>query len=177
MSSLLKNIIRFILFIFLQVYVLNEVPPLHQFIVPYLYFLFILWLPYSLGRFGLLLLSFAFGMTLDYFTGTPGLHAAPCALIAYLRPFLLNLLIPQEGKEQSYAEPSPKSMGWAPYALYAGLLTFIHHFYLVLIEWLQFGDFLYFLGKVTGTTLISLLLILVSELIFFRKAKYRTNAA
>jgi hypothetical protein len=39
MSNLLKNIIRFILFIVIQVLILNEVPPLHQFIVPYLYFL------------------------------------------------------------------------------------------------------------------------------------------
>ncbi|MFX9688461.1 hypothetical protein ABTO93_19905, partial [Acinetobacter baumannii] len=85
-------------------------------------------------------------------TGTMGLHAAACVLIAYIKPFLLSLLIPQETTEQSYAEPSINSMGWAPYSLYAGLLTFIHHFYLVLLEWLQFGSFTYFLGKVTATT-------------------------
>ena len=42
MSKLLKNIIRYILFIFVQVFVLFQVNPLHQFIVPYLYFLYIL---------------------------------------------------------------------------------------------------------------------------------------
>jgi len=177
MSSVVKNIIRFILFILLQVYVLDKVPPLHQFIVPYLYFLFILWLPFNINRFLLLIIAFLFGLTLDYFTGTPGLHAAPCTLIAYLRPFLLNLLIPQETTEQSYVEPSIKSMGWAPYSLYVALLTFIHHLYLVLIEWLQFGNFIYFIGKVGCTTAVSLLLIFITELLFFRKAKFRTNAA
>lgn len=118
-----------------------------------------------------------FGLSLDYFTGTPGLHAACCTLIAYIRPFLLNVLIPQETTEQSYLEPSIKSMGWAPYSLYVLILTLIHHVYLVLIEWLQFGNFLYFLGKVLGTTAISLLLIFITEMLFFRKAKYRTNAA
>jgi hypothetical protein len=98
-------------------------------------------------------------------------------LIAYIRPYLLNLLLPQETIEQSYAEPGVNSMGWAPYAVYVGLLTFIHHFYLVLIEWLQFGDFVYFLGKVIGTTLVSFMMIVLSELLFFRKGKYRTNAA
>ncbi len=176
MSNILKNIIRFILFIIIQVFVLNNVPPLHQFIVPYLYFLYILWLPFNINRFFLLIVAFAFGLTLDYFTGTPGLHAAPCVLIAFIRPFLLNLLIPQETTEQSYIEPSIKSMGWAPYSLYAFLLTFFHHFYLVLIEWLQFGNFLYFIGKVIGTTAISLLLIFISEMLFFRKARFRTNA-
>jgi hypothetical protein len=175
MSNLLKNIIRFILFIVIQVLILNEVPPLHQFIVPYLYFLFILWLPFNINRFWLLIISFIFGLTLDYFTGTLGLHAAPCVLIAYLRPLLLNLLIPQETTEQSYIEPAPKSMGWAPYGLYVGLLTFTHHFYLVLIEWLQFGNFMYFIGKVLGTTAVSLLLIFITELLFTRKGRYRTG--
>ncbi len=177
MSDLFKNIIRFILFLFVQVYVLSRVPSLHQFITPYLYFLFILWLPFSINRWLLLIVAFAFGMSTDYFLGTPGLHAAPCVLIAYLRPFLLNLFIAQESTEQSFVEPSVKSMGWGPYSFYIALLTFIHHFYLVLIEWLSFGTFLYFIGKVAATTGVSLLLIFITEMLFFRKAKYRTNAA
>lgn len=175
MSTLLKNIIRFVLFIVVQVFVLNQIPPLHQFVVPYLYFLFILWLPFNINRIGLLVVSFVFGLTLDYFTGTYGLHAAPCVLIAYIRPFLLNLLIPKDTAEQSYIEPSRKSMGWAPYALYVSLLTFVHHFYLVLIEWLQFGNFVYFIGKVAATTGISLLLIFLAELLFPRKGRYRAG--
>ncbi|MFY7964832.1 MAG: rod shape-determining protein MreD [Chitinophagaceae bacterium] len=145
--------------------------------MPYLYFLFILWLPFSINRWFLLLVSFSFGMTVDYFLGTPGLHAAPCVLIAYLRPFLLNLFIAQESTEQSFVEPSVRSMGWGPYSLYIALLTFIHHFYLVFIEWLSFGSFLYFLGKVVATTLASLVLIFITEMLFFRKGKYRTNTA
>jgi len=177
MSLLVKNIIRFILFILVQVYVLSQIPPLHQFISPYLYFLFILWLPFNISRFGLLLISFLLGITLDYFLGTHGLHAAPCVLIGYLRPFLINILISQEGAELNYAEPSIKSMGFAPYSLYVLVFTFIHHFYLVLIEWLEFGNFLYFLGKVMATTGISLLLIFIAEMLFFRKQKFRTNTA
>ena len=175
MNSLLKNIIRFVLFILFQVYILDQIPPLHQFIVPYLYFLYILWLPFNINRFLLLVISFLFGLSLDYFTGTYGLHAAPCVLIAYIRPFLLNLLIPKDTAEQSYIEPGRKSMGWAPYALYVTILSFVHHFYLVLIEWLQFGNFVYFLGKVAGTTAISLLMIFLVEMLFARKGRYRAN--
>jgi hypothetical protein len=177
MSDVVKNIIRFMMFILIQQFVLNQIPPLHQFITPYLYFLFILWLPFSISRSTLLIVGFLLGITLDYFAGTLGLHAAPCVLIAYLRPFLINLLISQEGAELNYAEPSIKSMGFAPYGFYVLMLTFIHHFYLVLIEWLQFGDILYFLGKVTATTGISLLLIFICEMLFFRKQKFRTNTA
>jgi len=175
MSDLLKNTIRFIIFILVQVFVLHKIPPLHQFVVPYLYFLFILWLPYRISRFWLMAVAFLLGLTLDYFLHTPGLHAAPCVLIAYIRPFLINVLIPQEGAEQSYSAPSIVSMGWAPYATYVLILTFIHNAYLVFLEWMQFGSLLYFVGKVAATTGISFILILITELLFFRKEKFRTN--
>jgi hypothetical protein len=126
---------------------------------------------------GLTLLGFLFGLTLDFFTKTPGLHAAACTLIAYLRPFLISLMMPKEKFEISYAEPSVTSMGWMPYAIYVLVLTFFHHSLLVFLEWMQFGNFWYFLGKVFATTGISLLLITITELLFSRKSKYRTNVA
>ena len=173
MNPIIKHSIRFVFFILLQVFVLNTIPPLHQFIVPYIYFLYILWLPLGISRMWLLLLAFIFGLTLDYFTGTPGLHAAPCVAIAFLRPFLLKLLLAQETAEAGYMEPGHKSMGWAPYITYAVLLILLHHSYLVLIEWLQFGNFLYFMGKVAGTSAISLLLMLIAELLIPRREKQR----
>jgi len=177
MSDLVRNTVRFVLFILVQYYVLFQIRPLHQFVVPYIYFLYVLWLPFSMGRMSLLLVSFLFGLTLDYFTQTPGLHAAACTMIAYLRGFVVNILIPQEGAEQNYKSPSPVSMGWAPYAVYVLVLTLLHHIYLVFLEWLQFGSFLFFLGKVVATSGISLMLILITELLFFRKEKFRTNTA
>ena len=177
MSVLMKNTIRFVLFILVQVFVLFKVPPLHRFITPYLYFLYILWLPFNMSRFWLLAVGFLFGLSLDYFTNTPGLHAAACTLIAYVRPFIINLLISQEGSDKSYASPSVTSMGWAPYATYVFVLTLLHHTYLIFLEWMSFGSFIYFLGKVIATTGVSLLLILVTELLFFRNEKFRTNAA
>lgn len=177
MSDLVKNIIRFVLFIFIQVYVLFQIPPLHRFIVPYIYFLYILWLPFRISRGTLTLVGFLFGLSLDFFTNSPGLHAAACVLIAYLRPFLINILIPQEGAEQNYKSPSITSMGLAPYATYILILTLLHNTWLVFLEWIQFGSFWYFLGKVLATTGVSLLLILITELLFYRKEKFRTNTA
>jgi len=177
MSDLLKNIIRFALFIGIQVFILNRVPPLHRFITPYLYFLFLLWVPFKTPRLGLTLLGFLFGLTLDFFTKTPGLHAAACTLIAYVRPFLISLMMPKEKFEISYAEPSVTSMGLMQYAIYVLVLTFLHHSYLVFLEWMEFGNFWYFLGKVFSTTGISLLLITITELLFNRKSRYRTNVA
>ncbi len=175
MSNLLRNIIRLILFILLQVFVLNEVPPLHQYIMPYIYFLFILWLPFNISRGGLLLVSFITGIFLDFFTKTPGLHAAACVLIGYIRPFLINLLMPQQGVEFNYREPSVSSLGFSQYATYVSLLTLFHHSWLFLIQSFQFGNLLYIILKIIGSTLVSLLLITIVEIIFIRKQKFLTN--
>jgi len=177
MSDLLKNIIRFVLFISLQVFILDNIPPLHRFIIPVIYYLFILWLPFSVPRFWLLVLGFITGLSIDYFTTTPGLHAAACVLIAYARPFIVNLLIPKDNSEFNYREPSARAMGWAPFSVYVFILTFLHHGYLIFLEWLQFGTFLDFLIKVLATTGISMLLILTAEVLFPRRLKYRTNTA
>jgi hypothetical protein len=128
-----------------------------------------------MGRRMQMLVAFALGFTLDCFTNSYGLHAAPCVLIAYLRPFLINLLISQEGAESNYNEPSIQSMGFAPYFTYVTILTFIHHCFLFFLEALQTGGYFYFILKSLSSTVVSLLLILLIELIFVRKQKFRTN--
>lgn len=177
MSDLVRNIIRLIIFILVQVFVLNKIPFLHQFVVPYLYFLFILWLPFTISRTVLLATGFFTGLLLDYFMWQPGLHAAACVLVAYIRPFMITLLLPKDTQELNYREPSPKALGWPGYSVYAFVLTLIHHTYLTLLEWLQFGTWLQFLMKVGATTGISMLLIFTVELLFPRKVKIRAGAA
>ncbi len=177
MSDFLKNILRIAAFILIQVYVLNKIPPLHQYISPYLYYLPLLWLPFSVSRMGLLVIGFLTGLTLDYFTMTPGLHAAACVLVVYIRPFIIEILTPKDSSEFNYREPSPKSMQWTPYAVYVFVLTLLHHGYMIFLEWLSFGSFLDFIIKVITTTGISLLLIFTVELLFPRRLKFRTNTA
>jgi cell shape-determining protein MreD len=175
MRSNLKNIIRFILLILVQVYVLDKIH-LHQMITPYIYFIFILWLPFKINRVLLMCLAFILGFTLDSFRHQPGFHAAACVLMAYIRPFVVNLLIPQEGAESNYDEPSFRSMGGrVPYLIYAGILIVFHNFWLFMLEAWQFADVWYFLIKTLLSTLISLLLVLTIELLFSRKQKFKTN--
>ena len=175
MTSLVKNMIRFVLLILIQVFVLDRIH-LHQMVTPYVYFLFILWLPFKMQRGWVMLLAFLIGITLDSFRHQPGFHAAACVMIAYFRPFLINILIPQEGSETNYDEPSFSSMGGLlPYLIYAGFLSFLHNAWLFLLEAWQFGNIWYFLVKTVLSTIISLVLILTTELIFVRKQKFRTN--
>ena len=177
MSDLVRNTLRLAIFIFVQAFILNKVPNLHRFVVPYIYYLFILWLPFSTPRLTLLALGFITGLALDYFKMTPGLHTAACVLIAYVRPFIITLLSPKEATEYTFREPSPKAMGWSSYLVYALILTFLHHLYLTILEWLDFGSLLEMLIKVLATTAISMLLIVTVEVLFPRNLKFRTNTA
>lgn len=177
MTSLVKNIIRFALFILVQVFVLDKIH-LHQMVTPYLYFLFVLWLPFNMSRSWQMIVAFLLGLTLDSFRHNPGFHAAACVLIAYVRPFLVSILIPQEGADGNYEEPSVKSLGGnLPYFIYVAVLTIIHHAWLFLLEAWQFGNLWYFLMKTLLSAAVSLLLIIVTELLIARKQKFRTNTA
>ena len=177
MSSLLKNIIRFALFILVQVFVLDKIH-LHQMVTPYIYFLFIIWLPFRMGRTQQMIIAFLLGFTFDSFRHHPGFHTAACVLIAYIRPFLINLLIPQEGADNNYEEPSFKSMGGVlQYLIFIGVLTLIHHGWLFLLEAWQFGNIWYFVVKTFLSAVLSLLLIIITELLFTRQQRFRTNTA
>ena len=175
MPGLLKYIVRFVLFMLVQVFVLDKIH-LHQMVTPYLYFLFIIWLPFKMPRMLLLLTAFALGFTLDSFRHHPGFHAAACVLIAYVKPFLVNLLAPQQGTDFNYEEPSVKSMGtFAAYFTLVAVLSLLHNAWLFFLEAWQFGNIWYFLVKTILSTVISILLILVTELIFTRRQKFKTN--
>jgi hypothetical protein len=177
MSVLVKNIIRFALFILVQFFVLDQVH-LHRLVTPYIYFLFVIWMPFSANRSVQMIIAFLLGFTLDSFRHQPGFHASACVLIAYLRPFLVRLLIPQEGADRNYDEPSPKSFGGIfPYFIFITILTVTHHTWLFLLEAWQFGSLWYFLIKMLFSSAISLLLIVITELLFVRKQKFRTNTA
>ena len=123
-----------------------------------------------------MLIAFLLGFTLDSFRHNPGFHAAACVLIAYLKPFVINLLIPQEGADTNYEEPSIKSLGGIiPYLVYAGVLIFVHNAWLFFLEAWQFGDIWYFFVKTILSTAVCILLVLITELIFTRQQRFRTN--
>jgi len=174
LSDPVKQILRFILFTLVQALILSHIPPIHRFITPYLYYLFLLWLPFSTSRTALLIWGFFTGFVLDLFMQTPGLHASACLLVAYLRPMLVNLLMPGDAKDLASGSPNIRSMGFSAYAVFVLVLTLFHHAWLVLLEWMSFGSLLFFVGKVTSSAAISLMLVLVAELLF--RPVRRSNA-
>jgi len=174
MSPLVRYTLRFIILLLVQ-YLLSGLEPLGRFVTPYIYFIYILWLPFNFSRFSIMALAFIYGLSCDFLLLTPGLHAAACVLIAYFRNFVITILIPGNTSEITYTEPSVRSMGLARYSVYVLMLTFIHHGYLVLLQWLDVGNVGYFFVKVIMTTAVSLLLVTAAELVVTRKQKTRAS--
>ncbi|MGB0929139.1 MAG: rod shape-determining protein MreD [Chitinophagales bacterium] len=161
------NIIRFIGLLLFQALILNQVE-LHGIINPYIYPLFILLLPFETPKWVLLFLGFSMGISVDFFTNTPGLHAAVSVLIAYLRPAVLLLNKPISGYE-SFHQPNLGSLGFNWFVFYAGICIFIHHLFFFFLESYSFSYFFYTLTKVIASTIMSLIIIILYQYLFYSK--------
>ena len=164
---IVSGLIRFIglvLLILFQVLVLNDInagPYIH----PYVYPMFILIMPFRTPDWLLMVFSFVIGIAIDMFSNTPGMHAAACVLIAYLRPVFVKLFTPVTGYE-NVSGPSITQLGFVWYLLFALSLIFIHHFiyFILLIFWPhQLGDLLI---KILFSTFVSTTLIIILAYLF-----------
>jgi hypothetical protein len=93
--------------------------------------------------------------------------------MAYLRPGVIGFLLPKDSTEWGNEEPARVTMGQVPYAVYLIVMTLVHHTWLILLEWIQFGSFFYFIGKLFATAAVSLLLIFVTDLLLRRNPSRR----
>lgn len=169
MNELIKNIARFILLILLQVFVLNHIL-LHEFVTPSIYFLFILLLPFDMPLWSAMISALLLGLCMDIFMNTRGMHAAACVLIAYLRPFVINVLAPK-GFEVPKVTPSVITMGWIPFLIYAAILVFLHHLVFFTLEVFDFHHIFYLAAKILLSTVVSVGLILLFEMLFASSKK------
>ena len=90
------NIFRFVLLVFLQVFVLNNVQ-FSGFVNPYLYIMFIMLLPFEISGWFMLVLAFLIGLVIDVASDTMGYHTIATVFMAYLRFHLLRYIAPHDG--------------------------------------------------------------------------------
>src|ERR1700743_55302 len=143
---ILVNLLRFILLVFLQVFLLKNIT-LYNLSTPYLYIMFILLLPFEIPNVLLFALSFILGLTIDSFYDTPGLHATACVLLAFVRVLFISITVQKEGFDNE-PEPTLSIMGFRWFFTYTIMLTFIHHFFLFNLEVFRFSEIEYTLTRV-----------------------------
>ena len=167
MYLLARNIIRFIVVVLFQILVMDNVM-INGYLVPYVYLLFILLMPFETPRWIILLSGFLLGLGIDIFEQTPGMHTAATVLVAFIRPYLLNLLSPRDGYEPD-TYPRIHYYGFLWFVKYALIIVVIHHFTLFYLEVFQLKDFLSTLLRVILSTLLSTSTIVLSQYFVFRK--------
>ena len=167
MYIIARNIFRFVVVILFQVLVMNNVM-INGYMIPYIYILFILLMPFETPRWVQLLSGFALGFTMDLFAGTPGMHTAACVLIAFIRPYLLELLASRDGYEPD-TYPRIHYYGFLWFLKYAVIMVLIHHLALFYLEVFQLKGFFSTLLRVILSTILSTSTIVLSQYFVFRK--------
>ena len=169
-NFILKYIIRFVILIAVQIIVLNNILFI-GYINPYIYILFILLLPFDTPRWLILILAFCLGISVDTFQNTMGLHAFSCVLIAYCRDPILHFLLPQlKNKKQSHLEFSLQEFGLQRALIYTGVLVFIHHFSLFILEAFQMELIRIFL-RTLGSSIVTIILLIIIQYLLIKDAK------
>ncbi|MEA3446683.1 MAG: rod shape-determining protein MreD [Bacteroidota bacterium] len=162
-----RNIARIIILVLLQVLLLDNINLMGS-VNPYFYVLFVLLIPFETPGWLLLLTSFVLGITIDSFRDTLGLHTFATVAVAYLRPYVLQLISPRDGYEPG-TFPRMYYYGFAWFLKYTTILVVIHHFILFFIEAFSFYDSMNTLVNAVFSSLFTITLILISQFFMYRK--------
>ncbi len=166
-TRIIRFSVIFIVLILLQVLLFNNVQ-FSGYINPYVYIMFVLLLPVEIPSWLLLILSFFTGLIVDFFCGTPGMHASATVLAGFVRPFVLRITSPRDGYEAG-SDPSMVIYGFKWFLVYALTVVFIHHTALFYLEVFRITEFFHTLLRVLLSSLFTLTFILLLE--FMRKGK------
>jgi len=165
-SKVFINIIRFLILVFLQVFILENIN-LRGYINPYLYVYFILLLPFETPGWLLLISSFVLGFSIDTFLGTLGIHTASSVLMAFSRPLVIKA-IPSRKDFEPGMKPSISDLGFLWFFSYSLILILVHHLALFYIEVFRFTDFFNTFLRVVISSFFTLLLVIVAQYLFFK---------
>lgn len=155
------NIFRFLLLLFLQVIFFSNIH-FHPLVDIYIYPLFILLLPFSTPNWLLLLLSGAIGLSVDFYLGSLGMHAAASILVGYLRPRIIAVITPKGADFEVSPNIYLQGFGW--FVMYVGIAYGILLATYLLIEAGTFYNIFWWLLKFICTTVFS---VFVSVLLLY----------
>jgi len=166
-NRILRYGLIFILLLLLQVLLFNNIQ-FSGYVNPYIYIMFILLLPVEMPAWILLIISFAIGLIIDLFSGTPGMHTSATVLAGFVRPYVLRIISPRDGYEPG-VDPSIIIYGFRWFVIYTSIIVLVHHFALFYLEVFRLADFFRTFLRVILSSLFSISFIILLE--YIRKGK------
>lgn len=159
-GSFILRLFALIGLVLLQVLFLNRIC-LFGYVTPMFYIWMIVRFDSSMKRYSTLLWAFFLGLIIDMFSGTPGLNAASATLLAMFQPGILKLFVPLD--RHDVLVPGAVSMGGRQFAGYLLLMTVLHHTVYFILRSIPLGDWTVLVLKVVFSTLLTFILMLVTE--------------
>ncbi len=171
-QPVVKHTIRFILLVLLQVLVLDNVQ-FYGFILPYVYVMFILLLPFQISKSWLLILAFVMGITIDFFGNTLGLHAAALVFMAFARPGVLRFYFPRLEADPN-DEPGILKLGFWGFLRYAFTLVLLEQIVLTFLELFSFRHLFTYLYQAGLNAIVTTAAIVILHMLFVKRRKSRS---
>lgn len=156
----------FLILLFLQVFVLNNILFL-GYVNPYLYIAFVFLFPLNKNRFLFLFLAFLLGLSVDMFSDSGGIHAFATLSIAYVRLFFIKLYFRKYEADYPFFDIHVESFGKV--FNYVVTLTVIHHFILFTFANFSFQNITYVLLNTLFSSIFTLVLYFIATFIFTKK--------
>ena len=154
-------------FVLVQIFVLNEII-FSDLSNPFLYITLIITMPKNVPNWISLLFAFFLGSGIDLFSGNIGYHSTACVFITFLRPLIIRLVIPNNIISDQ-EEIQMHKLALKSFITYAFILIFIHHAILFLIEHFEISVFITLIIKIIISTIISLTLVCITQLLFYKR--------
>lgn len=163
-SSNIKIIIWGFIYLLIQVFIMRGINLGWDgavYIQVLFYPVFLITLPFRISNNGLLLIAFVFGMILDFFYDSPGVHTAACVFTAFIRKWVISILEPRGGYGIT-ASPTFDNMGMGWFLSYSSILVFCHILVYFCAEIFTFA----YIGTILTKTIFTFLLSYVIILLF-----------
>jgi hypothetical protein len=154
-SSIIVNLTRFIALLLMQVLVFQRITngfalSTFNYINIFVYPVFIMLLPVNIPSALAISISFVFGMSIDWFYNSPGIHAGACVFTAFARPLVLGILEPRGGYPLA-GGPTQNALGIGWFMRFSAICLFFH---LLVYFSIHYFSFVYFF-KILLSTIIS----------------------
>lgn len=168
-NNILTQAAYFFLFMGMHILIFKNLS-LFNYAPCFIYVGFILLLPFSTPPILLISLAFISGLIIDIFYDTIGINAAACVLVAYIRPYIINLLTPKGGYDKG-VDVTVQTLGFQWLVSYAAIIIFIHHLTLFILELWGIKLFFNLLGKTVVSTLFTLFVFILFQYLLLKPRK------
>jgi len=165
----IKYGLYFVFIILIQGLVMNQLQ-LNEYIYPMVYIMALLLLPFETSLLASIIISLVLGVFVDMISDTFGLHTSSSLTIGYLRPYILNIIKPRDGYDNSQL-PGIHDMGKKWFIIYTLIMLSIHHLWFFIFEILRFDLIDIIILKTIFSSIVSLILIVLLQYILYKPTK------